>query len=69
MEEEWVPNLSFLNESHVAEDAGDIATDDKSGSDDGGATDEEDINVTLARAPAQVTPDVKRVDTGATEFL
>ena len=58
MEEEWVPNLSFLNESHVAVDAGDIATDDKSGGDDGGATDEEDINVTLARALAPVTPDM-----------
>ena len=67
MDEESLSNLSFLNDSHV--DAGELASDDKSGSDDGGATDEEDINVTLARALAQVTPDVKRVDTGATEFL
>ena len=50
-----MPNLSFL---HVAMDAGDIATDDKSGGDDGGATDEEHMNVTLARALAPVTPDM-----------
>ena len=67
MDEESLSNLSFLNDSHV--DAGELASDDKSGSDDGGATDEEDINVTLARALAEVTPGVKRVDTGATDFL
>ena len=56
MDEESLSNLSFLNDSHV--DAGELASDAKSGSDDGGATDEEDINVTLARALAPVTPDM-----------
>ena len=51
MEEDSVPNLSFL---HVAMDTGYIATDDKTDSDNGSATEEEDINVTLARALADV---------------
>ena len=78
MDEEWGSNLVVLNsERHAAADAGELASDDKSDSDNGSATDEEDINVTLARALADVPCSVdgkrqesqKRFDTGATESL
>ena len=56
MGEDSIPNLSFLR---VAMDTSDMETDDVSGGDGGGAPDVyEDINVTLSRALAAVTPDM-----------